>query len=149
MAQSVPGSSRVTAEEVMEAAATQTPSTVQDMVDDVERTEEEEATQQEQLEQQREREGRQPQLVTGRNLAKILGLLEEAKQIAEDVDPNNDRLLRFLSGINIANSVYEPLHREMAQKSRQALISAYLTRRAPAAVSDTSVEEEALEMHDQ
>ena len=47
VAQSVPGSSRVTAEEVMEAAATQTPSTVQDVVDDVERTEEEEATQQE------------------------------------------------------------------------------------------------------
>ena len=86
--------------------------------------------------------------MNGRNLAKILGLLEQAKQLAEDVDPNNDRLLRFLSGINIANSVYEPLHRELAQKSRQALISAYLTKRAPAAVTDTSVEEQALEVHD-
>ena len=86
--------------------------------------------------------------MTCRNLAKILGLIEQLKQFAEDVDPNNDRLLRFLSALNLANEVYEPLHRELAQKSRQALISAYLMRRAPAAVSDTSVEEEALEVHD-
>ena len=53
LAQSVPGSSRVTAEEVKRAATAQIPSTVQDVVNDVDRTEEEESTQQEQ-----QREGR-------------------------------------------------------------------------------------------
>ena len=39
------------------------------------------------------------------------------------------------------------LHRELTQNSRQALISAYLTRRVPAA-GEPSVEEAALEVDD-
>ena len=90
--------------------------------------------------------------MTARNLAKLLGLIEQAKQLAQDIDPNNDRLLRFLSQITIASEVYEPLHRELAQKSRQALISAYFLKqhsRAPAVNnSDAGVEEQALEEQD-
>ena len=63
------------------------------------------------------------------------------------MDPNNDRLLRFLLHLEEASKIYEPLHRELAQKSRQALISAYLTRRVPVA-AEPSVEEAALEVED-
>ena len=73
------------------------------------------------------------------------------KQLAEDVDPNNDRLLRFLSHIQSASEVYEPVHRELVQKSRQALISAYFARQANAPVNvvgGESDEERELEAHD-
>ena len=147
VAQGVPGSSRVTAQEVMETAEAVIPSTVEDVVVDVDRTEEEEASQQErQQQQERERAGRRTEL-SGRCLSKILSLVEQAKQYAEDVDHNNDRLLRFIVLLEEATKIYEPLHRELTQKSRQALISAYFTRQVPAA-DEPSVEEAALEVED-
>ena len=62
-------------------------------------------------------------------------------------------MLRFLSSLDDASAVYEPLHRDLAQKSQQALISAYFAkeRRPPIVASgsgesvEPSVEEEALE----
>ena len=46
----------------------------------------------------------------GRNLAKLLRLLEEARQFVYEFDRNNDRVLRFLSSLDDASG-------ELAQKS--------------------------------
>ena len=60
----------------------------------------------------------------------------------------------FLSFLDGASAVYEPIHRELAQKSRQALISAYFSkvRRqqevASGEVQGDNVEVEALEQAD-
>ena len=111
----------------MDVVKQRTPSTVADVVEDVERTE---RTEEEESQQQREREERRPKSVSSRSLAQLLGLLEQARHIAQDCDPNNDRVMRFLQSVSVASSIYEPLHRELAQKSRQALISAFFARRA-------------------
>ena len=65
-----------------------------------------------------------------------------------EIDPNNDRVVRFLSLLNGASAVYEPIHRELAQKSRQALISAYFSKVRRGEVQDNNVEVEALEQAD-
>ena len=38
----------------------------------------------------------------------ILSLVKQTRQYAEDVDPNNDRLLRFLLLLEEVSKIYEP-----------------------------------------
>ena len=127
LARTIPGSSRVTAAEVMEAAAAEIPSQLEDIVDDVEATEKLEDETAAAQQQQKGEGGRKSTVNTG-NLAKLLGCLEQARELVYEMDKNNDRVMRFLSSLDDASAVYEPIHRELAQKSRQALISAYFSK---------------------
>ena len=147
-AQAVPGCSSVSATEVMEVV--EDPGllyTVEEVAEDVDRNEREEEEQEERQRQLREREER-PRRVTTSALAQLLAHLEQAKQVAQDSDPNNDRVLRFLSAVQVANEIYEPVHRELVHQGRQAIITAYFQRQAQAAPADTGEEEAALEVDD-